>query len=100
MPVSKTRKINRKTAKQYRMVKVASDLFDAELVLPDFAQIPMGVPAKMTKGDLGAMFDWLRAAGVDGETIEAVESLDGEEFDAFSTDWGKGSSVDLPKSSD
>jgi hypothetical protein len=100
MPVSQKRKINRKNAKQYRMVNVKSDIFDVELTLPDFAQIPMGVPAKLTKGDLGAMFDWLNAAGVDQETIEAVESLDGEEFQDFTEDWGKGSAVALPKSSD
>lgn len=100
MPVSKKRKNARKTAKQYRMVRFTSDLFEDDFVFPDMDHLSIGLIEALNKGDFGIVCQWLDDAGVDKDSIEAFRDLEQAEVEEFSKAWGNGSLVDLPKSSD
>lgn len=98
MPESKKRKNARKVAKQYRMVTFTSDLFEDEFTFPDQDHFNLGLIAAVNAGDMGTLIQWLTAAGVDKDQIEAFKTLESEEVEDFLKDWGKGSLADLPKS--
>lgn len=102
MPVSKTRKFERKQKKQYKMVTFESEIFEGEFKLPALENMPNGVPRSLgANGDVaGKLPAWLADAGVEEEAIEAIATLDSEEFSTFMEEWGKGSEITLPKSKD
>ena len=100
MPVSKKRKFTRKNAKQYTMVSFSTDIYDGEFTLPDQKHMTVDLAASLNKGRVEKLLSWLEDAGVDAETIEAIADLEQGEVIDFIRDWGNGSVVDLPKSSD
>lgn len=103
MPTSKPRKkINRKDGgkKLYRMVHFESDLFDAPFTFPDQQHMTVGLVEAVNAGDMGELTKWLAKAKVQPEEIEALRELEGEEVEQFMREWGNGSIIDLPKSSD
>jgi|GEM_PF-2845983 len=100
MPVSKRRKNARKVPKRYRMVTFTNELFEDEFTLPDIAQMPGDVTARLMVGDLEAMYSWLAEHGADEDAVAAIRSMDSEETQAFQKDWAAGNLADLPKSKD
>lgn len=102
MPVSKKRKFERKQKKQYKMVTFESSIFEGEFTLPALEHMPNGVPRSLgSNGDVaGKLPAWLKDAGTEEEAIDAIAELDGEEFNTFMEEWGKGSEITLPKSKD
>ncbi len=98
MPTSKKRKYQRKQAKQYRMVQFTSDIFDDVFEMPDQQHMNLGLVTKMNDGDLGALVDWLREAGVDPEALDAIMTLDQGEIQTFIKEWGNGSLINLGES--
>ena len=97
MPVSKTRKNARKTAKQYRMVTFTNELFEDEFTFPDFAQLSIGTIEALNDGDVGRVCAWLEEAKVDQDSIDAFRDLTQEEAEGFMKDWRGGNLADLPK---
>lgn len=94
------KKVVRKAAKRYEMVKFTTDIFDGEFVLPKFAP-PLGVMRRIQEGDVSKLIEWLEAAKVDSDYIEAIEDLGIEgELEQFITDWTEGQLANAPKSSD
>lgn len=98
MPVSKKRKFERKSPKQYRMVAFETDLFEGEFVFPDQQHFTVGLLEALNSGDLGKLCTWLLEAGVEADAVDAVRSLDQGEVSGFLEAWGKGSLASVPKS--
>lgn len=98
MPVSKTRKYTRKTAKRYSFVEFTSELFDGSFAFPTFEHMPIRVIEALNTGALQDVVQWLRDAGVDPESIEAFRDLDTEEIEGFIEAWSTGQPVTVPKS--
>lgn len=97
MPVSKTRKYARKTAKLYRMVTFTSEIFEGDFVFPDIAQLSLGTLEALNKGDVGKICAWLTETNVDPESIEAFLTLSQEELMGFIDDWTGANLATLPK---
>lgn len=97
MPVSKTRKNARKTAKLYRMVNFSHDLFEDDFTFPDFAQLSIGTIEALNGGDVGKVCAWLTEAGVDDDAIDAFRTLTQEELNGFIDSWNAGNLATLPK---
>lgn len=98
MPVSKKRKFQRKTTKQYRMVQFETDLFDGQFVLPDQQHMNLGLVEALNSGRIDKLVVWLKEAGVnDEDMLDAIRSIDQEEMEGFMESWAKGSLADLPK---
>lgn len=96
----KKNKFVRKNKKQYKMVTFESTFFEGEFELPALEQMPNHIPRDLAKGGLeGKLPAWLEAAEVEEEAIEAIGTLDSEEFGEFMEEWGKASEVTVPKSS-
>lgn len=98
MPVKK--KITRKVAKKYPIVRFESELFEGTFELPDMASFPLRVQRRLMEGDVSPLFDLLTEAKVDSDAIEAIDSLSGEEAAGFMETWGKASSVSPGESGD
>lgn len=81
----------RKNAKKYTFSTFESDIFEGEFKLPLVKQMPLSFATRFRNGDIIALFEWLESVGVSREDIEAIESLDAEEFKAFSETWENGS---------
>ena len=96
----KKRKVSRKNEKQYSIVKFELPQFDGEFQLPDLKHLPLRVMTALNKGDLEVLIDWLREAKVHDDYLEALLDLGQDEVEEFIDTWGKGSSVDAPKSGD
>lgn len=94
------KKVVRKSAKRYEMVKFTNENFEGEFVLPKFAP-PLGVMRRIQDGDVSKLIQWLEDAQVDPDYLEAIDSLDIEgELEQFITDWTEGQLANAPKSSD
>lgn len=96
----KKRKVSRKQAKQYTLVAFELPQFDGSFELPDLKHLPLRVMTALNKGDLEVLIDWLRDAKVHDDYLEALLDLGQDEIEEFIDLWGKGSSVDAPKSED
>lgn len=94
------KKVVRKNAKRYEMVKFTNENFEGEFVLPKFAP-PLGVMRRVQEGNVAKLIDWLEETGVDAEYIDAIDSIDVEnELEQFIKDWTEGQLANAPKSSD
>ncbi|HJX77271.1 hypothetical protein [Glutamicibacter sp.] len=98
MPVSKTRKGGRSTAKQYTFVKFEYEGFNEPFELPSFEQMPLGIIEAMERGNISKIITWLSGAGVDETVLEDFRDLSQEEVIPFTEVWGKGQPVGLGKS--
>lgn len=102
MPVSSKRKITRVDAKSkhYEMVTFKSELFGEEpFTFPDQKHMTMKLVTALNMGDIGALTEWLTAAGVDKAEVEALGELEQGEVEGFMAAWSDGSLASLPKSS-
>lgn len=95
------KKFVRKTEKQIAMVSFTlPEIYgDAEFVLPDTDQMPIRAQRMIRRNDANGLIEFLQDAGIDAETIDAIDSLDTEEFLELAKAWGEASGIDLPKSS-
>ena len=100
MAAKKTKKFVRKNEKKLEMVSFTlPEIYgDAEFVLPDTDQLPIRAQRMIRRNDANGLIEFLQDAGVDSETIDAIDSLDTEEFVDLSKAWGEASGIDLPKS--
>lgn len=89
MAKNKTTKITRKAPKRYEFVEFEHDLFDGIFSLPRFTQISLKTAGKMAS-DPTAVLDFIKEAGVDPDTVEAVASLSAEELESFIDSWTDG----------
>ncbi|AZQ77669.1 hypothetical protein EJ997_10275 [Flaviflexus ciconiae] len=100
MAAKKTKKFVRKTEKKIEMVSFTlPEIYgDAEFVLPDTDQMPIKAQRMIRRNDANGIIEFLQDAGVDAETIDAIDALDAAEFVELSKAWGEASGIDLPKS--
>lgn len=95
----KKKRFQRATEKQYRWVKFTHELFgDEAFELPAMSQLNLGLIESLNNGDMGQLARWLSDVNVDEDMIDAIRSLDQEEFSDFQKSWAEG--IDIPKSSD
>lgn len=87
----------RRSKKQYRMVEFELDDFDGPFVLPDIAQVPLGVQRKVTKGDMDTLAKFLEQHAAEG-VLDAFDDLGEDEVQTFIDRWGSASEVTGPKS--
>lgn len=97
MAKAKKKTFTRKSEKRYEWVRFATDVFEEEFELPSPKHFSMKVLNAANRGDMNATVKWLEDAGVDEGTIEAIESLEGEELKSFMESWADGK-VTAPKS--
>jgi hypothetical protein len=92
------KKFARKAEKQYQWVTFTSELFEDEFVFPDQKHFDVDTVDALNSGDVGQIKRWLAAAGAEEDAVDAVGTLDTEEFKEFVKAWGKASKVPAPKS--
>lgn len=95
------KKFVRKKKPNYPMVSFTlPDIYgDAELVLPEQGSLPLGAQRAVMAGDINPMFKAFEKAGVDAETIEALDELSNDEIEALMEAWTNASPVSTGKSS-
>lgn len=94
---AKAKKFQRATEKRYRWVQFTHSLFGEDVFeLPALGQMSNGVVERLNVGDFAPFYKWLADAGVEGDALDAMRTLDQEEFQAFQEDWQDG--VTVPKS--
>ena len=71
---------------------------DAVFTLPDLTSFDLKTQRKLGNGDSDALFAQLAEAGVDEETLDAIDDLQGEDMTALMEAWGKVSNIDAGKS--
>lgn len=98
MPVSKTRKGGRSTAKQYTFVKFEFEGFNDPFEFPSFDQVPVRVAIAVPRGDIEVLINWLVASGADKTAIEDFGDLSTSEVEKFTEAWQAGQPVGLGKS--
>lgn len=95
----KKKRFQRATTKRYRWVTFTQELFGDEVFeLPAIGQMSNGLINQLNQGNFSGFYAWLKDLNVDEDAVEAIQSLDSDEFMEFQKDWSDG--VDLPKSSD
>lgn len=93
----KKKRFQRTTEKQYRWVSFTHELFgDEQFELPAMSQLNLGLIESLNNGDMGQLAKWLKDLHVDDDMVDAIRSLDQEEFSEFQKDWAEG--VSIPKS--
>lgn len=80
----------RKHVKKYTYSTFETDIFEGEFKLPVMRQMPHNYAIALNAGNIEALYLWLEEAGVPAEDIEAIKSLDSEEFEEFSQAWNNG----------
>ena len=96
---SKTKtKYARKAPKTPKLVAFEPSLFEGEFRLPSMDTMPLGTVADLNEGDISALFGWLVENGADEAAVDAIRTLDREEFRAFRSEWGAASAVDPTES--
>ena len=80
----------RKYDKKYTFSTFETDIFEGEFKLPVMRQMPHNYAIALNAGNIEAIYLWLEEAGVPAEDIEAIKSLDSEEFEEFSKAWNNG----------
>lgn len=80
----------RKRVKKYTFSTFETDIFEGEFKLPVMRQMPHNYALALNAGNIEAIYLWLEEAGVPAEDIEAIKSLDSEEFEEFSKAWNSG----------
>lgn len=86
----KAKKRVRKHEKKYTFSTFETDIFEGEFKLPVMRQMPHTYALALNNGDFTALYSWLDEVGVPAEDIEAIKSLDSEEFEKFSKAWNNG----------
>lgn len=86
----KAKKRVRKHVKKYTYSTFETDIFEGEFKLPVMRQMPHNYAIALNAGNVEALYLWLEEAGVPAEDIEAIKSLDSEEFEEFSKAWNSG----------
>lgn len=86
----KAKKRVRKYVKKYTYSTFETDIFEGEFKLPVMRQMPHNYAIALNAGNIEALYLWLEEAGVPAEDIEAIKSLDSEEFEEFSKAWNNG----------
>lgn len=103
-PKTRKRKHVRVEKRRYEMVEFVPPMYateDAEpFRFPKLKHLSQGLAIKMEEGNISALRDWLIAADVDEEDLEAFLDLDGEELQEFMKAWGAGELATAPKSSE
>lgn len=100
MPVSKKRKHTRREEKVYQYVEFNSSIYEGDpFVFPKASQMSQKVATALDSGNFSLLYDWLRDAGVDEDSIEAFSELDSEETMEFMKEWTDGAPTSVPKSS-
>lgn len=92
------KKFTRKTARKFPMVRFETDIFDGVFELPALSSFDLKTQRSLMSNDVNPLFDLLRAAKVDPEAIEAIDSLSGDEVTDFMSAWGEAGEVPAPKS--
>ena len=86
----KAKKRVRKYVKKYPYSTFETEIFEGEFKLPVMRQMPHNYAIALNAGNIEALYLWLEEAGVPAEDIEAIKSLDSEEFEEFSKAWNSG----------
>lgn len=86
----KAKKRVRKYVKKYTYSTFETDIFEGVFKLPVMRQMPHNYAIALNAGNIEALYLWLEEAGVPAEDIEAIKSLDSEEFEEFSKVWNSG----------
>lgn len=96
----KKNEFTRKKSKRYPMVEFTFDdvYGDAVFRLPELTAMPIKVQRRGMKNDIEPLFDVCRAAGVDDDTLAAMDDLDQEEYGDFMQAWSKAGPVPAGKS--
>lgn len=87
---AKAKKRIRKYVKKYTYSTFETDIFEGEFKLPVMRQMPHNYAIALNAGNIESLYLWLEEAGVPAEDIEAIKSLDSEEFEEFSKAWNSG----------
>lgn len=87
---AKAKKRVRKHEKKYTFSTFETDIFEGEFKLPVMRQMPHNYAIALNAGNIEALYLWLEEAGVPSEDIDAIKSLDSEEFEEFSKAWNSG----------
>lgn len=87
---AKAKKRVRKHEKKYTYSTFESSIFEGEFKLPVMRQMPHTYALALNNGDFSALYSWLEEAGISAEDIDAIKSLDSEEFETFSQEWNSG----------
>lgn len=80
----------RKRVKKYTFSTFETDIFEGEFKLPIMRQMPHNYAIALNAGNIEAIYLWLEEVGVPAEDIDAIKSLDSEEFEEFSQAWNNG----------
>lgn len=103
MPVSKTRKINRKKRNIQMVSFVLESFSDDPFEVPSFNNMPLKRVKQLNSAAAGEEFEiipaFLEEAGC-REEAEAFEELDLGQLTEFMEAWQQASGIDLPKSQD
>ena len=86
----KAKKRVRKYVKKYTYSTFETDIFEGEFKFPVMRQMPHNYAIALNAGNIEVLYLWLEEAGVPAEDIEAIKSLDSEEFEEFSKAWNSG----------
>ena len=86
----------RKGKKQYTMVPFELEEFEGEFVLPQLDQLPLGVAAGLSDGDILGLVKFLDVNAP--ECAEAIRDLGGSEVEELLQKWGDASGADMGKS--
>lgn len=94
------KKFKRVSKKRFPMVEFTlPEIYgDAVFELPDLGSFDLGTQRAMESGSANPMFGLLEEAGVDSETIEALDDLQGEEANQLFAAWANASKVTPGKS--
>lgn len=95
-----TKKFKRVAKKRFPMVQFTlPEIYgDAVFELPDLGSFDLGTQRAMEAGSAGPMFGLLEEAGVDAETVAALDDLQGEEANQLFVAWANASKVTPGKS--
>lgn len=94
------KKFKRVSKKRFPMVRFTlPDIYgDAVFELPDLGSFDLGTQRAMESGSANPMFGLLEEAGVDAETLDALDDLQGEEATQLFEAWANASKVTPGKS--
>lgn len=93
---TKTKLKRKGGAKKYKRVQFELDFIEGTFDLPSFKQVPQRVQRLSIKGDMDALYEFLKATCTE-DTVEVFDDLDQDESLEFMDKWAKASEVDLGK---
>lgn len=95
-PARKSMGPKRVGKKQRQMVSFELDGFEGEFTLPKLANLPLGVAAALTDGDLPKLLEFIGETASE-ENREAVGEIEGDEIEGFMAAWSVASGVEAGK---